>query len=99
MLGLVQAAYLERTRFSAIVALRDDVLGVTVDAHAVFEPRHRRVRDPAQIALEQQRRSLRCVRRLQLLRNLRSYNFLLRFCTHESDCIQTVPSASELILE
>ena len=67
MLGFVQPAYLERARLATVVARRDDVLRVVVDADAVLEPRHGRVRDAGQVALEQQRRALRRVRRLERL--------------------------------
>jgi len=52
VLGLVEPANLERARLAAVVAGRDDVVGVVVDAHAVLEPRHGRVRDAGQVALE-----------------------------------------------
>jgi len=81
VLGLVEPAYLERARLAAVVTLRDDVLRVGVDADAVLEPRHGRVRDAGEVALEQQRRALRRVRRLERLRQLRHDHLLLGFCT------------------
>ena len=77
--ALIQSTNLEGTRFSTVVSVRDDVLRVEVNTHTVLEPRHGRVRDARQVALQQQRRALRRVRRLQRPRHLWNNNFLLSF--------------------